>query len=124
VIVAADLPPAFEVEWAPLSGAPGVVVRGEVDIGTVAKLSEALDEAVRESAGALVVDLREVVFLGSSGLTALVRARAQLGREERALVLVCPPGPVRRLFEVVGIVDLFELFDSREEAAASLLRPD
>jgi anti-sigma B factor antagonist len=124
VIVATDIPPAFEVEWAPVSGAPGVAVRGEVDIGTVGKLSEALDEAVRESSGALVVDLREVIFLGSTGLTALVRARAQLGREERALVVVCPPGPVRRLFEVVGIVDLFELFDSREAAAASLLRPE
>jgi anti-sigma B factor antagonist len=120
VIVTAELPPAFEVDWAPLSGAPGVAVRGEVDISTVAQLSEALDHAVRESSGALIVDLRDVVFLGSTGLTALVRARAQLGREDRALVVVCPPGPVRRLFELVGIVDLFELFDSREEAAASL----
>jgi anti-sigma B factor antagonist len=120
VIVAADLPPAFQVDWAPVSGAPGVAVRGEVDINTVAQLSEALDDAVRESSGALIVDLSNVVFLGSTGLTALVRARAQLGREDRALVVVCPPGPVRRLFELVGIVDLFELFDSREEAAASL----
>jgi anti-sigma B factor antagonist len=120
VIVAADLPPAFQVDWAPVSGAPGVAVRGEVDINTVAQLSEALDHAVRESSGALIVDLSDVVFLGSTGLTALVRARAQLGREDRALVVVCPPGPVRRLFELVGIVDLFELFDSREEAAASL----
>jgi anti-sigma B factor antagonist len=122
VIVAADLPPAFQVDWAPVSGAPGVAVRGEVDINTVARLSEALDHAVRESSGALIVDLSDVVFLGSTGLTALVRARAQLGREDRALVVVCPPGPVRRLFELVGIVDLFELFDSREEAAASLRR--
>jgi anti-sigma B factor antagonist len=120
VIVAAELPPAFQVDWAPVSGAPGVAVRGEVDINTVAQLSEALDHAVRESSGALIVDLSDVVFLGSTGLTALVRARAQLGREDRALVVVCPPGPVRRLFELVGIVDLFELFDSREEAAASL----
>jgi anti-sigma B factor antagonist len=120
VIVAADLPPAFQVDWAPVSGAPGVAVRGEVDINTVAQLSEALDHAVRDSSGALIVDLSDVVFLGSTGLTALVRARAQLGREDRALVVVCPPGPVRRLFELVGIVDLFELFDSREEAAASL----
>lgn len=124
MIVTADLPPAFEVEWAPLSGAPGVTVRGEVDINTVARLSEVLDEAVRESTGALVVDLCDVVFLGSTGLTALVRVRAQLGRKDRALVLICPPGPARRLFEVAGIADLFALFDSREEAAAALLRPD
>ena len=95
-----------------------------MDINTVARLSEALDEAVRESTGALVVDLRNVVFLGSTGLTALVRARAQLGREDRELVIVCPPGPVRRIFELVEIVDLFALFDSREEAAASLLPAD
>jgi anti-sigma B factor antagonist len=124
VIVAAELPPAVEVGWAPLAGAPGVAVRGEVDINTVTRLSEALDEAVRTSTGALVVDLRDVVFLGSTGLTALVRARAQLGREDRELVIVCPPGPVRRIFELVEIVDLFALFDSREEAAASLLPAD
>lgn len=123
-MIVADLPPAFEVEWAPLSGAPGVLVRGEVDINTVPELTAALDEAIRTTAGALVVDLCDVVFLGSSGVTALVRARAQLGREERALVVVCPPGPARRVFEVAGIADLFALFDSREAAAASLQPAD
>ena len=43
-----------------------------------------------------------------------------LGREERALVVVCPPGPARRIFELAGIADLLALFDSRADAAASL----
>jgi anti-anti-sigma factor len=119
-VTVADLPPAFDVEWAPLSGAPGVLVRGEVDINTVPLLTATLDEAIRRSTGAFVIDLCDVVLLGSTGVTALVRARAQLGREERELVVVCPPGPARRVFEVAGIEDLFALFDSREDAAASL----
>jgi len=46
-----------------------------------------------------------------------------LGRQERELAVVCPPGPARRIFEVAGIADLLALFDSREDAAASL-RPE
>ena len=115
-----ERPPGFAVEQAPLSGAPGVIVRGELDMSTAARLTEALDGAIRDSVGAFVVDLCDVHFLDSSGVNLLVRARAVLGRQERALVVVCPPGPARRIFELAGIVDLLALFDTREDAAASL----
>jgi hypothetical protein len=52
-----------------------------------------------------------------------MRARALLGRDERALAVVCPPGPVRRLFEMVGVSDLLFLYDSREQALAALVPP-
>ena len=55
-------PPDFAIEPSPLSGAPGVIVRGEVDISTAPRLSAALDAAIRESAGAFVVDLCDVEF--------------------------------------------------------------
>jgi anti-sigma B factor antagonist len=117
-----DRPPGFEIERAPLAGAPGVLVRGEVDIGTAPRLTATLDAAIRESKGAFVIDLCDLDFLDSSGVTVLLRARAVLGRDERALLVICPPGPVRRIFEVAGIADLFALLDSRDQAAA-LLRP-
>jgi anti-anti-sigma factor len=110
----------LEVEQASWSRAPGVIVRGEVDINTAAKLTEALDAAIRESVGAFVVDLGDVVFLDSSGINALMRARALLGRDDRPLIVVCPPGQVRRVLDLAGIADLFALFGSREEAAGAL----
>jgi anti-sigma B factor antagonist len=115
-------PPDFRVERAPLAGAPGVIVRGEVDIATVPHLTLELDAAIRDSEGAFVVDLCDVDFLDSTGVSVLVRARAVLARDDRALVVVCPAGPVRRVFEVAGITDLLALFDSRQ-AAADALRP-
>jgi anti-sigma B factor antagonist len=114
-------PRAFEVDRAGLRGAPGVAVHGEVDVSAVPSLVEALDAAIRESAGAFVIDLYDVDFLDSSGLGALLRARALLGREDRALAIVCPPGPVRRLFEMAGIADVLIIYGSREEAAAALV---
>lgn len=120
-----DHPPrAFGVKHAELQGAPGVRIRGEVDVSALPALTEALDVAIRETTGAFVVDLSCVDFLDSSGLSVLVRARALLGRDERALAVVCPPGSVRRLFDVAGVADLFFLYDSREAAAAALVPVD
>jgi anti-sigma B factor antagonist len=113
-------PAGFAVERTPLSGAPGVLIHGEVDIDTAPELTAALEEAIQETHGVFVVDLCDVEFLDSGGVHVLLRARAVLGREERALVIVCPPGPARRIFEVAGITDLLAPFDSRDHAAASL----
>jgi anti-sigma B factor antagonist len=118
--VMADGPPGFAVERSWLRGVSGVLIRGEVDIETAPRVTAALDAAIRETHGALVVDLSDVEFLDSSGLNVLLRARALLGREERALVIVCPPGPARRIFDVAGVADLLHLFGSRELAAAAL----
>jgi len=112
---------ALEVHAAALRDAPGLAVRGEVDMETAPELETALEEAIRESSGAFVVDLAGVEFLDSSGLQVLLRARALLGREDRALVLVCPFGPVRRVFELSGVSEMFALYISRESALAALV---
>jgi anti-sigma B factor antagonist len=117
-------PTAFGIEDAEIGGAPGVAIHGEVDVSVVPLLVEALDAGIRDSVGAFVVDLCDVDFLDSSGLSALMRARALLGQEDRSLVIVCPPGPSRRLFDVTGVADLFFLYGSRAAAAAALLPPD
>jgi len=114
-------PQRFEIVDAPLQKAPAVAVRGEVDIAAVPALELALDGAIRDSAGAFVLDLCEVEFLDSSGLRVILRARALLAREDRALAVVCPPGPVRRLFNQAGIADLLFLYSSPAEAATALV---
>jgi anti-anti-sigma factor len=107
-----------------LGGAAGVTLRGEIDIAAAGELEAALDAAIRESAGAFVIDLTEVEFLDSSGLSVLMRSRALLGREDRPFAVVCPPGGVRRLLDLTGTTDLLILYETREDAAAALVPPD
>ena len=97
-----------------------MLLHGEMDLDTAPHLTATLDAAIRETRGAFVIDLCDVSFLDSSGVTVLVRARALLGREERALLIICPPGPARRIFELAGIDALSELCEPRAHAAASL----
>ena len=104
-----------------LENAPGVAVKGEVDISDAHVLEDALRKAIIESVGAFVIDLSDLEFIDSTGLHVLHRARDLLGREERQLAVVCPYGPVRRVFELSGLSELFALFATREEAAAALV---
>jgi anti-anti-sigma factor len=113
-----------EVEEVRVGDAPGVAVRGEVDINAVDKLDLALETAIVNSVGAFVIDLTDVSFLDSSGLATIVRARALLGRENRELAIVCPPGPARRIFELTSMSELFAMFTSRQEAASALVPAD
>jgi anti-sigma B factor antagonist len=113
-------PHGLTVDRTHFSGAPGVLLRGAMDLATASGLAPTLDVAIRESRGAFVIDLCETTFLDSSGVSVLLRARALLGREERSLVIVCPPGPARRIFELAGVDDLLELLETRDQVAASL----
>jgi anti-sigma B factor antagonist len=113
---------SFEVVNARLQGAPGVAVRGEIDVSAVPSLKPILDAAIRETAGAFVLDLCDLEFLDSSGLSLILRARALLARDDRALAIVCPAGHVRRLIELIGIADLLFLYASRDDAAAALVQ--
>lgn len=111
----------FEITPRPLRGAPCLALRGELDIAGVPQLELALEAAIADSVGAFVVDVSELEFLDSSGINALLRARALLGREDRTLVLVCPHGPIRRALELTGVSDLFPIYAARAAAAHALV---
>ena len=120
-IVSEQVPPAFGVERVDVDGAPGVAVRGEVDVSVTTAFEQAVDAAIRDSVGAFVIDLCDVEFIDSTGLGVILRARAVLARGGRALAVVCVPGSVRRLFDLAGVADLLFLYDSREDVAADLV---
>jgi anti-sigma B factor antagonist len=111
---------SFKAVRADLAGASGLAIRGDVDVAAVPALERVLEAAIETTAGGFVVDLSGVEFMDSSGLLAILHARGLLAREERALAVVCPAGPVRHLLEVAGVSQLLVVCDSREDAEAAL----
>ena len=95
-----------------------VVVEGEHDIYTAPTLRERLEEALGRGGG-IVVDLTAATFLDSSILGALLEARRQ-AQEKGLGYVVClgeesEPG-VQRILEITGLVPVFPVVGSREEA--------
>lgn len=84
-----------------------LAARGEIDLATVDALRDALERAGESRAPEVWVDLSEVDFMDSTGLSALVVGhRALPGR----LVVICPDGPPRRAIEVAGLHQVLRVY--------------
>jgi anti-anti-sigma factor len=82
---------------------------GEIDISSADDLQSALEAARDGGASDIWLDLAPTAFIDCSGLRVLLDLRADLLTQDRRLVLVCPPGPVRRLLSLTGAEDEFEI---------------
>ena len=99
----------FGLTIEPLAGgAVRVALRGELDLEHAYTFDEELRrvEAVRPSC--VVLDLRGLSFLDSSGLARLLAAQRRARRERRRLLLVRGTVAVQRLLALTAVSEHFE----------------
>jgi anti-sigma B factor antagonist len=108
------------VERTSLEGVEVVMVEGELDIATAPRLISVLNRAVQEALRSLVVDLSDVNFMDSTGLALLINAHRRLSRRRKGFAVVCPPGPLWRVFEVTDMVDTLRVCPDRDSAWAAV----
>jgi anti-anti-sigma factor len=90
-------------------------VRGELDVVTTDALQESVSLALRRRPKVLVIDLSEVSFLASAGLTALVKA-ARMGTEETVVRMVVVGRECERPIHLTGLDAVLALHPTLEEA--------
>jgi len=98
----------FEVRVA--DGDDGIVVApaGELDLASAALLERELGGLPREACARVVLDLRDVEFIDSTGLRLLISLRNTAMRERRSLRVVPGPARVQRIFELTATRGLFD----------------
>jgi len=98
-----------------------VVLPAEIDVTNADAVREALLSVLNAGALGLVVDMTATTFCDSAGITALVRAvrRADANGATMRLAMTAPP--VLRVFNLVGIDRLINIYPSADAAYASLL---
>jgi len=69
------------------NGTAVIAVRGDVDVYTAPQLWETIDAAIAGTPHELVIDLTDVGFLDSSGLSVLVKAHKRLRPVEGSVVV-------------------------------------
>ena len=82
-----------------------VTFRGELDVASAHGLAEAL---IALAGSTVVIDLTDLAFMDSSGIAALVKARNRITDESHRLVLTRPADNVRKVLEIVGLLDWVE----------------
>ncbi|MCM6774169.1 STAS domain-containing protein [Nocardia sp. CDC159] len=92
-----------------------ITVSGEIDIASVPHLQSALEES-RQDGSPLVVDMTNVGFMGSAGLSALMVA-SEAAKPQRLRVVASDA--VRRPIEVTGLDKLLAMFPTLDDALAA-----
>jgi anti-sigma B factor antagonist len=105
------------VERTSRDGIELVQVAGEVDIATAARLISVLNASVADAVRSVVVDLSDVGFMDSTGLALLINAHRRLALRRKGFAVVCPPGPLQRVFEIMDMIDTLHVCPDRESAA-------
>ncbi len=82
-----------------------VTLGGELDLETAEGLSDWL---VDISGSRVVVDLHDLTFMDSCGLSAFILTKNQLGED---FVVTRPQANVRRIFEITGLLSLLSDWD-------------
>lgn len=106
-----------DVEIGP-EGRGVVTPHGEIDLAGAPRLREALSDALAGGHTHLVLDLREVTFIDSTGLGLLVGAGKKAYGLGGSLTLVCDNPRVLRLLAVTGIDKTLPVRATPEEATA------
>ena len=108
--------PAYAIGRRQIDGRTSVVTAaGELDLSSAPELKWALADALAEPGSEVIVDLSQVTFLDSTTLGVLVGAQRRLAAGTR-LAIVCADASVLGIFELSGLLGMFELHSTLEAA--------
>ncbi|GAB2488469.1 hypothetical protein GCM10027187_64620 [Streptosporangium sandarakinum] len=110
----------FTVETGAFGTPMAVVhVHGPLDYGTSVRLETGIERLwERVSGGYLVLDLRQVTFCDSTGLSRLITAFTDAQRRQVALLLAALPPFLCRTLELTGLTPFLPIRDSLAQALA------
>ena len=100
-----DLPEQFSWEVVRDASSARIAPVGELDLAARPQLERAIDELRRSGVDRLILDLRRVSFMDSSGLRLALDLHTAANGDGFKLELIPGPPHVQRVFELTGTLD-------------------
>jgi anti-sigma B factor antagonist len=97
-----------------------VALRGEFNLVDVPSVASHLITAVAVCGPSVILDLAALEGIGYSGLAVLLRLRKWTRASGGDLPLAAPQPPVRLILEATGLINVFSVYPSVEEAATGV----
>ncbi|MDO8682865.1 MAG: STAS domain-containing protein [Armatimonadota bacterium] len=97
-------------------GVPVIDLGGELDAYTCSRLRDTMIEVIEDGSPTIVVSMMKVEYIDSSGLGTLVGGLKRASEKDGKIVIVCTNPQIRKVFEITGLVRVFQLFETEDEA--------
>ena len=91
-------------------------LRGSLDLATAPTVRAALTEASDKGPHDLIVDLTQLEFLDSTGLGVLIGSHRRAAEHGGSFRLIIGDGPIVRLLNITGLIGVFAVYRSLEDA--------
>ena len=114
----------FSVDQRNHGNAAVVAVAGELDLRTSPQLEERLNRAFDAGAELVILDLRRIEFMDSTGLRVVLSAHQRAHETGRRFALVRGADQVERVLTLTGVRDLLTVVDAPEELLAAGEQPE
>src|SRR5689334_18651321 len=108
----------LEVDTEPGEDRAALTLSGELDISSAPSLEEALGRVEADRPSVVVIDLRGLTFMDSTGLRTLVSVDQRARDAGRRLAIVRGPEAVDRIFSVTRLDERLELVDAPDAISA------
>ena len=93
-----------------------IELSGRLDIHYSLEIEEEINKLIEQGRVNLIINLHKVEYLSSSGLRIFIATSRQLKTKNGKVKLVRMPEAVKKVFMVVELLDMFEIYDTDEEA--------
>lgn len=114
--------PSFDLQVVRHGRTIRIAPSGELDIATAPEFEQAISQATAEPDSELVLDLRQLTFMDSTGLRTLAQTNAQADADGFELSIVRGPRQIERVLEISGLGALLPLVDAPPEEAGGSSR--
>jgi anti-anti-sigma factor len=98
------------------TGAVSIRLRGALDLAYAYRFDDEVRHAERDASDCLVLDLRELDFVDSAGISRILAARRRARRAGRRLVLVRGSTAVQRFMHLAALTEHFEFVNAPQDA--------
>jgi anti-sigma B factor antagonist len=109
----------LDIDVATSNGFAVLSPRGDIDHATAPHVQDAITETLLAGDVEVVVDLRGVDFIESTGLGVLIGGRRRALALNGSLSLVCAQEHVLTVFRVTGLDKVFSIYPTLEDALAA-----
>jgi anti-sigma B factor antagonist len=96
-----------------------MTVKGRVDSTTAPDLENALKQLVEGDKTQIVLDLKDVEYMSSAGLRAMVSTLKSVKRINGDLRLCAPSPRVHEVLRLAGLTSIFNIYPGQDEAVNS-----
>ncbi len=91
-------------------------ISGEIDLYNAPEIKDIINKLIEQKRYNVVINLKDVTYIDSSGIGALISSLSNLKKYQGALKIINVFASVRKVFELTKLTSFFDIYDNEDDS--------